>query len=678
MYLILSILIPMEESIQFPKPESEIRFGWGISYNYIGQMHHNLNKYDIVVGLEIPDFRVIPYYQPFSRDPKYCNKWNTGIRTKLLFETCQKIWPAYIGTIAKLDNSQERIKHIMEKEIPAVVPDFKLRPAPTETTKDQPKRVKRFITDLLSLGIQGFSTFYQNRKQNKLKKGMEKLFERQDRLNNRVKKLDNDMISLARTTLMSLDHFQKELVRQGEHIKHLTNRVKHVEMAMQHHEHQITDNRNSIKFLGNILGVLLSDLNRYLLLYESILSELDLFLDALDNLSNNQLSHSVVSAEVMQVLIVHVQQVLERDYPDYELVVSQVHDYYNLPISTFAYKDRTLVILISFYIKPRNQEPLFLYDIRTIPVPYHMNEELIDESESKYTYTKAKPTTRILAMGSHTQINLDNDQLVHCVKYNILFFCEQMFLEKQGYEHTCESAIYTNQNEKLIQKKCTIKYYPKLDPDPDILDAGNYILLGNFPLPWTYFCEKKDEIPTPISGSSYVIIKKCDLCQCSLSAGSWYLEANIAYCAEDPDNLSTQLTLYYTVNMATVIYQFQEKLKTEGITDLTLFTEQIPIDAREPDLIVEEDTYVLQDTSPAVNYKEVMEDFAMRCYLSKPDLAMSMAEPSHWFCGHNSWLTFVGVATVLVVVLIPFLLFTLYKYCGFRFQFQKVNFILAK
>ena len=47
-----------------------------------------------------------------------------------------------------------------------------------------------------------------------------------------------------------------------------------------------------------------------------------------------------------------------------------------------------------------------------------------------------------------------------------------------------------------------------------------------------------------------------------------------------------------------------------------------------------------------------MEDFAMRCYLSKPDLAMSMAEPSHWFCGHNSWLTFVGVAAVLVVVLI--------------------------
>ena len=81
------------------------------------------------------------------------------------------------------------------------------------------------------------------------------------------------------------------------------------------------------------------------------------------------------------------------------------------------------------------------------------------------------------------------------------------------------------------------------------------------------------------------------LCQ----PGSWYLEANIAYCAEDPDNPSTHLKLYYTVNMATVIYQFQEKLKTEGITDLTSFNEQIPFDAREPDLIVEEDSYVLHD-----------------------------------------------------------------------------------
>ena len=88
--------------------------------------------------------------------------------------------------------------------------------------------------------------------------------------------------------------------------------------------------------------------------------------------------------------------------------------------------------------------------------------------------------------------------------------------------------------------------------------------------------KKTDEIPQPKHGSAYVILKKIDLCQCSLTAGSWYLEENIAYCTQE---LSTELTLYYTVNMATIIYQFQEKLKTDGITDQTLFIEKIDFDA---------------------------------------------------------------------------------------------------
>ena len=44
-------------------------------------------------------------------------------------------------------------------------------------------------------------------------------------------------------------------------------------------------------------------------------------------------------------------------------------------------------------------------------------------------------------------------------------------------------------NVKMIQQKCTIEYYPKLDPDPNILDAGNDLLLGNFPLPLELFLQ---------------------------------------------------------------------------------------------------------------------------------------------------------------------------------------------
>ena len=122
----------------------------------------------------------------------------------------------------------------------------------------------------------------------------------------------------------------------------------------------IGDNTNAIRFLSSMFGVLLSDLNRYLMLYESILFELDHFLDALDKLSNNQLSHSVIPPRGMNDLITHVKEVLSTKYPNYELVVSEVHDYFNLPFSTFACQDNTLIVHISFYIKPINQEPLHM------------------------------------------------------------------------------------------------------------------------------------------------------------------------------------------------------------------------------------------------------------------------------------------------------------------------------
>ena len=200
-----------------------------------------------------------------------------------------------------------------------------------------------------------------------------------------------------------------------------------------------------------------------------------------------------------------------------------------------------------------------------------------------------------------------------------------MFLTKLGNEHTCESAIYTHQNSKWIQQKCETEYYPNLNPESELLNAGNYLVLGNFPLPWNYHCSKTDEIPKPIHGSSYVILKKHDLCQCSLTAGSWYLEENIAYCTQEP---STKLTLYYMVNMATIVYQYQEKLKTDGITDLTLYTEKIEFDPKELDLIVAVDPNVLEEISQTVNYKEVMEVFETARFLTKPDLAMSMSEVS--------------------------------------------------
>ena len=63
-----------------------------------------------------------------------------------------------------------------------------------------------------------------------------------------------------------------------------------------------------------------------------------------------------------------------------------------------------------------------------------------------------------------------------------------------------------------------------------------------------FFCTKERQIPNPTEGSPYIIIKRAQLCLCSISAGPYYLQENILSCEDENVNLH----MYYTVNMAVV------------------------------------------------------------------------------------------------------------------------------
>ena len=114
----------------------------------------------------------------------------------------------------------------------------------------------------------------------------------------------------------------------------------------------------------------------------------------------------------------------------------------------------------------------------------------------------------------------------------------------------CESAIYWNKSASLINEKCNFEYYHELTPEPRVLDAGDYLLLAGLPIPWTFLCTKERQIPNPTEGSPYIIIKRAQLCLCSISAGPYYLQENILSCEDE----NVDLHMYYTVNMAVVNY----------------------------------------------------------------------------------------------------------------------------
>ena len=245
-----------------------------------------------------------------------------------------------------------------------------------------------------------------------------------------------------------------------------------------------------------------------------------------------------------------------------------------------------------------------------------------------------------------------------------MYFCEQTFLMKHTNEHTCETAICHQQSPDLIKDKCNRQYYPELDPTSQILDTGKHILLGNIPEPWSVVCSKNDPIPNPLEASKYVILKKKDLCQCSLSAGTWYIQENIVHCEEEA---SSDLQLYYTVNMAVMIYDFIKEIEKAEVRDISLYAEPVKYDP--VDLVDIKTDKVIGDTYERLAIKRVMKNRDNRLYANKIDYLMDTNNFCDVFTGHNKYQTILFIVIIIFVVM---LIVFFGKFLGLNSHFQKI------
>ena len=368
------------------------------------------------------------------------------------------------------------------------------------------------------------------------------------------------------------------------------------------------------------------------------------------------------------------------NYPEYELVLEDTHNYYNLPLVVYTYEQGVLGIQIPVFIKPRLLLPLHLYNLRTVPVPFHMNEKEMDSTESKFTYTKLIPSTEILGMSSDTNINLNSKMLEECYKIGTVYFCEVKFLTKYRGEHTCESAIYHYEHPKEIKKQCTFEYYPHLEPEPELLDAGNYFLLAHLPTPWSVDCKNTNQLPGPLEGSAYTIVMKSDKCGCEIQAGVgtiWHVQGNIDYCPE-MQSMNTDITFYYPINMAVMIYQNEEEINKLRITDNSLFVKPYPFDPEEANVVVGGDSKILDDEIPSVNMDKAMNQINNKKYASKEDYAIAMTEPRNWVNGQSPWFGFllfgVMATIILTIVVVPWVM----KTCSISDKIQKLTSGLTK
>ena len=188
------------------------------------------------------------------------------------------------------------------------------------------------------------------------------------------------------------------------------------------------------------------------------------------------------------------------------------------------------------------------------------------------------PETEYIALTESNYVPLMQLPISLCANIGYMYYCEYAHLLKKYTEHTCMSAIYYDQSSDIKADKCkTIVTFHTL-PESKILDAGNILILSNLQKPWTIVC--KDVNRTfDLEYSTYCILNRSELCECSLIAGNYLLSQAASNCGSIPEVKDGFFTTYYAFNwivLDVIMEKFDIQVDEDAITQSMLLHSDIP------------------------------------------------------------------------------------------------------
>ena len=229
--------------------------------------------------------------------------------------------------------------------------------------------------------------------------------------------------------------------------------------------------------------------------------------------------------------------------PAFEPVFTNVYQYYGNSLISFTNIIDDLLLQLPILIKLKVKVPMSLFSIETAPVPLDAETYLGEKSE----YTQIIPETELIALTENNYIPLTQAQISLCAKIGYMYYCEYAHLLKKCTEHTCMSAIYYDQGSDIKAKQCkTIVTFDTI-LESKILDAGDLLILLNLQEPWTIACKDISRV-FEIEYSTYRILNRSKLCECSLTAGNYLLSYTNINCGNVPEARDSYFTTYYSFN----------------------------------------------------------------------------------------------------------------------------------
>ena len=140
------------------------------------------------------------------------------------------------------------------------------------------------------------------------------------------------------------------------------------------------------------------------------------------------------------------------------------------------------------------------------------------------------------------------------------------------------SAIYYDQESAIKANQCKTIVTFDNRPESKILDAGNILILSNLQKTWTIACKDISRV-FEIEYSTYCILNRSELCECSLTAGNYLLSQTDTNCGDMPEAIDSYFNSYYTFNkiiLDVITVKFDIQMDDRMITQSTLLHDDIP------------------------------------------------------------------------------------------------------
>ena len=295
-----------------------------------------------------------------------------------------------------------------------------------------------------------------------------------------------------------------------------------------------------IKDYITILLGMLQRIHRQYIRYESAL---DNTLIGIEHFNSGYLTHHILEPSTLARYLEAVEDNLEETAPAFEPVFTNVYQYYSNSLISFTNIIDDLLLQLPILIKLKVQVPMSLFSIETAPAPLDAETYLGEKRE----YTQIILETELIALTKNNYIPLTQAQILLCAKIGYMYYCEYAHLLKKRTEHTCMSAIYYDQGSDIKAKQCkTIVTFDTI-PESKILDVGDLLILSNLQKPWTIACKDISRV-FEIEYSTYCILNRSELCECSLTAGNYLLSYMNINFGNVPEARDSYFTTYYSFN----------------------------------------------------------------------------------------------------------------------------------